>query len=70
VALLAGFTDDDLHPQVVEALKVLRARKDEYARALASIEGQYLRPLEGAHDGKNDACTGMRAQLKAVRKLF
>jgi hypothetical protein len=70
VALLAGFNDDDLHPQVVEALKVLSARQDEHRRALGSLDAQYLKALEASHDGDDEACTDVKAQVAAVRNLF
>ena len=69
-ATLDGFADADLHPQIVEALKVLRAHQAESQRVLASLDAQYLKPLEAAHDGDSDACQQMLAQIGAVRSLF
>lgn len=63
-------SDHGLHPGVVEALKVLSARQDEYARALASLDAQYLKALEASHDGDSDACQQVLAQVAAVRALF
>lgn len=68
--ILDGFDDADLHPQVVEAVKVLTARKDEYQRAVQSIDGQYLKALEVAHDGDSMECNLVCAQVDAVRSLF
>jgi len=70
VRLLADFNDDDLQAQVVEAIKVLGARQAEHLRALASLDAQYLKPLEAAHDGEDDACIDVKAQVAAVRALF
>jgi hypothetical protein len=58
---LRGFDDDDLHPQVLEAIKRLQIAKDGYDNAVASIDGQYLVSLSGAEAG---------AQADAVRALF
>jgi hypothetical protein len=58
---LRGFDDDDLHPQVIEALKRLQVAKDAYDHAVANINGQYLVALSGP-----EAC----AQADAVRALF
>lgn len=62
-ALLAGFKDEDLHPNVVEALKVFANAKAVFAGTLRSIEGQYLHSLDSlsASDAK---------QAAAVRKLL
>jgi hypothetical protein len=67
---LDGFAEVDLHPQIVEALKVLRAHQEEHQRVLASLDAQYLKPLEAAHDGDSEACQLMLAQIGAVRSLF
>jgi len=61
MAKLKGFTDDELHPQILEALKRLDVAKDAYANALASIQGQYLSQLSERNAAK---------QAEAVRKLF
>lgn len=45
---LDGFTDEELHPNVHEALKVLVKAEDAYTKALENIEGQYLRSLDEA----------------------
>jgi hypothetical protein len=58
---LRGFDDDDLHPQVLEAIKRLQIAKDTYDNAVANINGQYLVSLSGAEAG---------AQADAVRALF
>lgn len=70
MALLDGFDDSELSQGIVEALKVLGARKDEYKRATESIDGQYLKALEASHDGASDACKSVLAQVAAVRQLF
>lgn len=70
MAKLAGFTDDELHPQIHEALKALAGKQDEYDNALASIDGQFLRPLQSAHDGTSDECLKVLGQVEAVRKLM
>lgn len=67
---LAGFTDEELHPQVVEALKTLAGRQDEYHQAVTSLDAQYLRPIEAAHDGDSDECQAIKAQVAAVRELM
>lgn len=67
---LDGFNDDDLHPQIVEALKVLTARQEEYHLAVASLDSQYLKPLEAAHDGDSVECQHIAAQVDAVRSLM
>ena len=67
--VLDGFADDALHPQVVEAAKRFRLAAETYRAQVASIDQQYLRPLESAHDGKTRACLAVKAQLKAVRAL-
>ena len=46
---LDGFQDDELHPNVSEALKVLVNAEDAYSKALENIEGQYLRSLDVAY---------------------
>lgn len=69
-ALLNGFADDDLHPQVVEALKVLRARQEEHRRAIDSLDTQYLKALEASNDGDSLDCRLVLAQVDAVRKQF
>jgi len=66
---LAGFTDEELHPQIVEALKVLAGKQDDYANAMTSLEGQYLRPIAASHDGLSDECLSVLAQVEAVRAL-
>jgi len=59
--LLEGFTDDDLDPQILEALKRLEIAKDAYVNACASIQGQYLAQFR----------EGLAAdQAEAVRSLF
>ena len=68
--LLAGFRDEDLDPQVVEALKVLGGVQDEYTRKVGSIDAQYLKALEASHDGVSAKCRLMLAQVKAVRARF
>ncbi len=68
--LLNGFADDDLDPQVVEAIKVLAGVQDEYRRRVGSIDTQYLKALEASHDGDSLACRLVLAQVAAVRKLF
>lgn len=67
---LAGFKDEELHPQIVEALKVLQGKQDEYDRAMYSLDGQYLRPLAQSHDGKSPECLHVLRQVEAVRKKF
>jgi hypothetical protein len=58
---LAGFQDDQLHPQIVEALKRLEVAKDAYAHALANVDRQYLIALSDPE---------VVAQVDAVRALF
>ena len=70
MAVLDGFNDDDLHPQIVEAVKVLTARLEEHQRAVASLDSQYLKPLEAAHDGDSIECQLIAAQVDAVRALM
>lgn len=61
MAKLPPFTDEDLDPQVVEALKRLEAAKDNYAHAVAALDAQFLKPLN---------LTGSAAQADAVRAMF
>lgn len=68
--LLAGFHDEDLHNNVVEALKVLGSVQEEYARRLRSIDTQYLKTLEASNDGDSEACLQAKAQIAAVRAKF
>jgi len=68
--LLAGWNDDDLHPQVVEALKVHQIACEEYDRKRTNIDTQYLKALAAAHDGDSEACKDVLAQVAAVRKLY
>ena len=68
--LLDGFRDDDLHSNIVEALKVLGTRKDEHARAVQNLDTQYLKALEASHDGDSDECEQVLAQIDAVRALY
>jgi hypothetical protein len=70
VATLDGFADAELHPQIVEAIKVLHAAKEAHQRALASLDAQYLKPLEAAHDGDDAACIWVQSQVKAVRSSY
>jgi hypothetical protein len=67
---LDGFSDDALAQPIVEALKVLAARKDEYDRAVRSLDTQYLKALEASHDGDSPKCKQVLAQVAAVRQLF
>ena len=62
-ALLAGFRDEELHPNVVEALKVFANATAALESTKRSIEGQYLHSLDSltAKDAK---------QAAAVRKLL
>jgi Ser/Thr protein kinase RdoA (MazF antagonist) len=61
MAKLDGFRDEDLHPEILEALKRLEIAKDAYANACASIDGQYLVSLSDPQSAK---------QAEAVRALF
>ena len=62
-AKLAGYKDEDLHANVVEALKVFSAASAAFAHAKTSIDGQYLKGL--------DALGGDSAkQAAAVRKVM
>jgi hypothetical protein len=73
---LDGFSDGQLHQNIHEALKALGRADDAYLKAVESIESQYLRSLEAAHDASGD--TDKRSeenqkvldQIAAVRKLF
>lgn len=67
---LDGFDDGDLAQPIVEALKVLAVRKAEYARAVQSLDAQYLKALEASHDGDSPECKAVKAQVAAVRQLF
>jgi hypothetical protein len=69
-ALLNGFADDELHPQIVEALKVLSVRQEEHRRALNSLDTQYLKALEASNDGDSLECRLVLAQVDAVRDRF
>ena len=78
MALLDGFTDNELHEKIVEALKVLARIKADYDRQTESVNGQYLKALEASHDGGNDGtvtprtpeCDHVLAQIAAVRAKF
>lgn len=67
---LKGFKDEDLHPQILEALKALEARQDDYHRALASLDAQFVKPLHAANDGDSDECVSFRGQCAAVRAKY
>ena len=43
--LLPPYEDDELHPQVVEALKRLEIARASWVHAREVIENQYLTPL-------------------------
>jgi hypothetical protein len=62
-ALLAGWRNDQLHPNVVEALKVLADANSVLAARKASINGQYLQSLDGLDSDS-------AKQADAVRKLM
>jgi len=55
-----GALEGAQHPQITEALKTLAGAQDSYARACASIDGQYLKALDVA----------LAPQVAAVRALF
>ena len=63
MAKLDPWDDDMLHPNVVEALKVLDAAKQTFAQAVRSIEGQYLKSLDGLN-------ADSASQAEAVRALM
>jgi len=60
VPLLKGFKNADLHPNALEALKVIAEAREVFANRMYSVERQYLKVL-----GKSDA-----KQAEAVRKLM
>jgi len=61
--LLKGFKDAELHPNAVEALKVISEARDVFAHRMQTVEAQYLCVLDGL--GKTNA-----AQADAVRALM
>jgi len=63
MAKLDPWDDDMLHPNTVEALKVYEASADTFAHAKRSIDGQYLKSLDGLNA---DAAS----QAEAVRRLM
>jgi len=46
--LLAPWRDDELHQNVIEALKRITVANDEHAAALENVDNQYLKSLEHA----------------------
>ena len=62
-AVLDGYENDALHPNVIEALKRLDDANDTRARAVKNIDGQYLKSLDALGDD-------WKAQADAVRAQF
>lgn len=67
---IPGYDDTDLHPQIVEAAKALEVAAAFYHQRVQSIDGQYLKALEAAHDGTDAACLQVLEQVHAVRGLI
>ena len=61
---LHGFDDHELHPNVHEALKVLLNAQEVYARALNSIDGQYLKSLDIAYAEQADAVRALFGEIE------
>jgi len=58
---LPPFKDEDLDPQIIEALKRLDVAKAAYANAVYNIDNQFLVALRGR---------GFADQADAVKALF
>lgn len=58
---LPPFADDELHPQVLEALKNLEVACAAYQRAVDNLEGQFLKSIDHGETAQ---------QVAAVRALF
>lgn len=63
MALLQGFRDEELHPQIVEAIKRAAVARATYTHAIGAIDAQYLKPL--VHLDRASA-----AQAAAMRGTF
>lgn len=61
--LLDPWDNDMLHPNAVEALKVYRAAADVFAQAKQSIDGQYLKSLDGLSADASAQAAAVRARM-------
>lgn len=62
-SLLDPWDNDMLHPNVVEALKVYHAAAATFAHAKRSIDGQYLKSLDGLDADAASQASAVRALM-------
>ena len=65
-----GVLDSQLRAELHEAHRVLSAGIDAWQKVLDNVEGQFVRPLLNAHDGKSDNCVEVKRQVDAFRSLY
>jgi hypothetical protein len=59
-----------MHAHIDAALKALYLAEEVYARAVANVEGQYLKSLESISDGDSAECGALKAQIAGVRSKY